>query len=217
MKKQLSIFLLALSSSLFWAACNCENTVNKLEEFNPKQKEFFGLLQEGYFPLQFKSSTGLVVNLNVYNNITEYEDEQLNNGACPVWRVYQTKQIRYEHSEQNFYQYFNFRIDSKIQPGDFTTQIYQGYPNYSNGTIRVDLHNPKVKLEGDFPKSETLKEGFTFIGDSTFNGHSFTDLYVLHINKLPTAFSSEIKTIYLSFTKGLVGYRQVNGLVWMLK
>lgn len=206
-----------LCSSLFWSACNCDKIQNKLITFNPKQDSFFMEMPPGYKNIEFQSVNGQVAkwSLNSYNS---YETgEQLKSGACPVYREYQVKSYYYSSYDLSVYDDISFRLSSKDQPGILSTSISQSYPSYSYGQIETDLHEMDKKYNSSIESSSAFEKGYVFIGDTVINGKSYNDIFELSIKKYPAARTTEIRDVYISFSKGLLAFRKNNGVAWFLK
>lgn len=220
MKRNLYLVTLAIGAAIFFSNCNCDESRNKLVDFNPKQKAFLSdyFADYGsYKEIFFKSTQGQSLSYSAtYSNNNE-QGELLKNGACPIYRMYEMKEIRYSCYKSNYDESFTLNVSSEYQPGNLVLRVNQYNPSYSNGNITVDLHNPNLVIEGSFSNAQAITSGFVQIADTTINGKKYTDLYVLRIDKLPTALSSEIKDFYLSFSKGIVAFRRVNNVVWMLE
>jgi hypothetical protein len=214
-KKLLVLSLVA--SSLIWSACNCDKVQNKRYNFNPRQDSFFMEMPPGYKNIEFQSVNGQIAkwSLNSYNSWEM--GEQLKGGACPVYREYQVKSYYYSSYDQSVYDDVSFRLSSKDQPGILSTSISQSYPAYSYGQIETDLHETEKVYGSSIESSSAFEKGYVFIGDTVINGKSYKDIYELSIKKYPTARTTEIKDLYISFSRGLLAYRKTNGLVWFLK
>ena len=215
MKRTFFLLIFAFSIAIIFSNCNCENTQNKVIDFNPKQKAFFVEFPNGYSTLNFKSNFGQTASYGVNNYFYEQQGPNLKDGPCPVYRMYETKEVNYSTYGSSFYESIYFRVSAENQPGSLEIRVNQYEPNYSNGYIKVDLHNPNLFIEGGFDNAEPFKNGFIEIGDTTINGRNYNDIYALKINKRSTALSGELKEMYLSFSKGIVALKRVNNVIWM--
>lgn len=215
MKTKIIICIVLIATTSIWSACNCDNVQNKLMKLNPRQVAFFESLQEGYQQVSFKSSNGQIISFDIYVNFNNYQREQLKQGACPVYREYMEKNYDYSSYGQsgNDYMDIDFSVSSKNQPGILHTEVDQNY----YFSLDTDLHDLGYVINSSFYGSIFPQNGYVFIGDTTINGKTYSDIYHLPITKLPTSLSSEIKDIYISFSKGLVGLKKVNGVSWVLE
>ncbi len=213
MKSKVVVCFVLIVMASIWSACNCDNAQNKIMKLNPRQIAFFESLQEGYQQVTFKSSNGQIIDFDVYVNFNTYQGEQLKQGACPVYREYMEK--NYDYSGLSGFDYFDidFSVSSKNQPGILLTEVRQNY----FFKLDADLHNLSLVINSSLNSSNIPNNGYVFIGDTIVNGKSYSDVYHLSINKPPTSLSGEFKDIYISFSKGLVGLRKVNGISFVLE
>ncbi len=211
--KSIVCFVLIAMASL-WSAC-CDNVQNKLMKLNPRQVAFFESLQEGYQQVSFKSSNGQIIDFDVYINFNTYQGEQLKQVTCPVYREYMEKNYDYSSYGLSGFDYFDidFSVSSKNQPGILRTEAGQNYYFW----LDADLHDLDRVINSSMSGSNVPQNGYIFIGDTTINGKTYSDIFHLPITKFPTSLSSEIKDIYISFSKGLVGLRKVNGISFVLE
>ncbi len=215
MKTKIIICIVLIATTSIWSACNCDNVQNKIMKLNPRQIAFFESLKEGYQQVSFKSSNGQIISFNSYVNFDNYQREQLKQGACPVYREYIEKNYNYSSYGQsgNDYIDIDFSLSSKNQPGILHTEVNQTY----YFSIDTDLHDLGLVKSSSMTGSNGLQKGYIFVGDTTINGKSYSDIYHLPINKAATSLSTEIKDLYISFSKGLVGIKKVNGISWVLQ
>jgi hypothetical protein len=215
MKTKIIICIVLIATSSIWSACNCDNVQNKLMKLNPRQVAFFAEFPNGYSTLSLKSNFGQTASYSVKNYFYEQQGPNLKNGVCPVYRMYETREVNYSTYASSLSESINFRMSAENQPGTFEIRLNQYEPLYSYGYIKVDLHNPNLFIEGGFDNAEPFKNGFIEIGDTTINGRNYNDIYALKIKKRPTALSVELKEMYLSFSKGIVALKRVNNVIWM--
>jgi hypothetical protein len=215
MKNKIIVCFVLIAMASIWSACNCDNVQNKLIKLNPKQIAFFEALKEGYQQVSFKSSNGQIINFDFYVNFDTNQGELLKQGACPIYREFIEKNYNYS----SYGQYgsddidIDFSVSSKNQPGILQTEVNQNF----FFSLDTDLHDLGLVKSSSMTGSNGPQKGYFFIGDTTLNGKSYSDVYHLPINKLPTSLSTEIKDIYISFSKGLVGFTKVNGISWVLE
>ncbi len=195
--RKIRIFWLGIFMMILLVACKKEEEGYPTFPLSENAKGWFSGVQNGY--VSFRSSNGLSegykLEIQRYDILATFNDKQGLGEEC---------RLSMDANLGN--QDFSFKLSNADNP----EHIEIGYYNWSKntGAYHWYLTEYPYKLIRYTSSSGGICLGLVYIGDKVINGKKYQDVFINYSKNNP------INEIYLSKSKGLLGYKTQDSIFW---